>query len=243
VVLLVLPGCSTSSVTTDAGGVTTDVSTDIGVSSPDASGADAPPACGPLSDVGGYQPQTMMPPNPAHAGVCDAQQASDYALCKGAGNTALCAQFESGQPGQTCRECIETQTTDPQWGVIVFTGSNGVLNIEGCVDDALSEVNEEKADGGTGSCGDLMFALGGCEAYACTGCMGSAHDACLASSISECKAYDDPVESTSGPCAPLLGGDAASLAVQSCFPNPTITNPTSQEVDLVDRMVTFMCGQ
>lgn len=145
-------------------------------------------------------------------------------------------------PGQVCRECIETPITASTWGVVVLTGQSRVYNTEGCIDDALAEVSMEKASGGSGSCGNLLFALYGCEAYACTACTGAAHDACMGASISACMAYNAPALSMSGPCSALLAPAAAPPSVQSCFPNPTIADPTAQEVDWVTRMVGFMCG-
>jgi hypothetical protein len=199
-------------------------------------------ACGPV-DVSGYQATPLTPPNPPHQNKCTTQQVSDYAQCQGAGVTSLCQQFADGQPGQTCRQCIETQTTDPRWGVIVFSGSNkGVFNIEGCVDDALDQVTDEKANGGTGSCGDLLFASYGCQQAACGACTGTDFDACTSAAVAGgCKPYDTPVESDTGPCAALLG-DAAPGDSASCFPDPTITDTTQQEVDWLNRIVGYMCG-
>jgi hypothetical protein len=207
------------------------------------SDVDIDAACGPL-DVSTFQPTTLVPPNPPHAGACSTQQVGDYAQCQGAGDTSLCQQFADGQSGQTCRMCIETQTTDSKWGVIVFAGSgDGVFNIEGCVDDALSETTLEKASGGAGSCGDLLHASYGCQDAACTACgTGDAFTDCVSSArAGQCKAYDTAVEATTGPCAALLG-DAAPADASDCFPNPALTDPTQQEVDWLTRMVGYMCG-
>ncbi len=199
-------------------------------------------ACGPVS-VSSFQPTTMMPPNPPHAGACTTQQTSDYAECQGAKQTTLCQQFADGQSGQTCRMCIETQTTDPKWGVIVFAGSgDGVFNIEGCVDDALSETALEKSNSGAGSCGDLLHASYGCQEAACSACTGDDANTCSNEArTGGCAAYDTAVESPTGPCAALLG-DAAPANVSDCYPDSTITDPTQQEVDWITRMVGYMCG-
>lgn len=198
-------------------------------------------ACGPV-DVSSYQPAPLTPPNPAHQNKCTGQQVSDYAQCQGAKNTSLCQQFADGQPGQTCRQCIETQSTDPRWGVLVFDGSKGTYNTEGCVDDALSQLAEEKASGGTGSCGDLLFASYGCQGAACGACKASAFDTCVSSAVDGvCKSYDALVESATGPCADLFG-DAAPSAVRSCFPDASIADPKLQQVDWLERIVGFMCG-
>lgn len=229
------------------GPTTGDASTDGGkkpdVSAGDAlADADIDASCGPL-DVTSFQPTTMMPPNAPHAGKCTTQQVSDYAQCQGAKQTALCQQFADGQSGQSCRMCVETQTTDPKWGVIVFEGAgNGVFNTEGCVDDALADTTLEKSNGGAGSCGDLLHASYGCQDAACGSCAGGDFSTCTTSALaSGCKAYGTAVESTTGPCAAILG-DAAPSAVLACFPDDTITDPTQQEVDWLTRMVGYMCG-
>jgi hypothetical protein len=236
VCLALAAAACTASTGTDGGA---DASFDVGafdvMSEPDVL------ACGPTA-VNGYQPAPLTPTNPPNAGACTEQQASDYAECNVASDTVLCAQSGSGMPGQACRACIETPSTASTWGVVVLTGQSRVYNTEGCVDDALAEVSMEKANGGSGSCGDLLFALYGCETYACTACTGADHDTCTGSSISACMAYNAPVASTSGPCSALLTPDAAPPSVQSCFPNPNIADPTAQEVDWVTRMVGFMCG-
>ena len=147
-------------------------------------------------------------------------------------------------PGQACRDCVETQSTDSRWGVLVFSGtSTGVFNIEGCVDDALDEVAEEKANAGTGSCGDLLHASYGCQNFACAACVGNADDdTCVQTALhGGCKSYDTPIESSSGPCAPLLA-DVVAADVLDCFPDPQIAGQTQQEVDWLTRMVGYMCG-
>jgi hypothetical protein len=216
-----------------------DASLDVGAS--DVTSEPDVLACGPIA-VSGYQPTPLTPTNPPHAGACTAQQASDYAQCNVESDTALCAQFESGMPGQACRQCIEAPSNASTWGVVVLTGQTRFYNTEGCIDDALAEVSMEKATGGSGSCGDLLLALYGCETYACTACTAAAHDTCTGASISVCMAYNAPATSMSGPCSALLAPDAAPPSAQSCFPNPSITDPTAQEVDWVTRMVGFMCG-
>jgi hypothetical protein len=196
-------------------------------------------ACGPL-DASGFQPAAMMPASAPHAGACSAQQASDFAKCLGGGDAALCQQFQQGMPGQACGECVETPATAAHWGVVVTSGSSNVFNVEGCIDAALGELALEKGSGGSGSCGDLLYAFYGCEAAACAACVGSSRDMCVGQAGSACSTYDAPVESSSGPCAPLLSADAS--VAPSCTPNAAITDPQAQVVDWIQRMVTFMCG-
>jgi len=199
-------------------------------------------SCGPV-DVSGYQPEPLTPPNPPHQGKCTTQQASDYAECTTGSDTSLCDQFDDGKPGQTCRQCIETQTTDPRWGVLVFQGQgDGRPNIEGCVDDALGQVSQEKTSGGSGSCGDLLFASYGCQDAACDACTGGDFDTCVTAAVAgQCKSYDTSVESPNGPCAALLD-DAAPADVDDCYPDASIVDPTQQEIDWLNRIVGYMCG-
>ncbi len=198
-------------------------------------------ACGPV-DVSGYQPASLVPPNAPHANKCTAQQVSDYAQCQGAKISSYCTEFADGQPGQTCRACIETQSTDMRWGVIVFTNGNGSFNVEGCVDDALAQVQQEKANGGAGSCGDALFASYGCQQAACSACQSAAFDTCVASAAQGgCKSYGSLVESKTGPCGALLS-DASPPDVNTCFPDTSISDPTQREVDWLTRMVGYMCG-
>lgn len=206
----------------------------------DAGSPDAPTTCEP-ADASAYNPDMMHPPNPANAGKCTMQQAMDYAACEG-GQTAKCSEFGVGQPAQDCGECIETQYTDKTWGVVVFQNSIGTINREGCVDDALSEVSEEHASGGKGSCGDLLYASYGCQDVVCGTCVGDDLTTCDETAIeTQCEGYDKAVENTSGPCAELFG-DAAPPASTSCFPNTSITDLASQQTDYLTRIVQYMCG-
>lgn len=205
--------------------------------------SDAPAMCGPV-DVTGFQPTALVQPNPPQQNKCTSQQTSDYAQCQAAKVTSLCKQFADGQTGQACRQCIETQSTDQRWGVIVFQGTmSGTINVEGCVDDALNQVSKEKESGGTGSCGDLLHASYGCLDEACAACANDDDDvSCVNDAVaSGCKSYDQAVESTTGPCGALLS-DAAPPSVAACFANDTITDPTQREVDWLTRIVGYMCG-
>ena len=208
----------------------------------DASTNDAPTGmCGPV-DVTGFQPTALVPPNPPHQNKCTSQQTSDYAQCQAAKVTSLCKQFADGQSGQACRQCIETQSTDQRWGVIVFQGTSGTINVEGCVDDALAQTSKEKENGGTGSCGDLLHASYGCQTEACAACSSDELGACVNEAVSGgCKSYDQAVQSGTGPCSKLLS-DAAPPAVAACFPDDSISDPTQRDVDWLTRIVGYMCG-
>ena len=206
--------------------------------SPDAA-ADAA-VCGPL-DVSTYAPETMHPPNPPHAGKCTAQESADFAACEG-GDTSKCNQFAPGQSAEACGACIDTHKTDATWGVVVFDGSTGTINIEGCVDDALEEVSQEKSQGGSGSCGDALHASYGCQDAACDACTGDDLTSCIDDALADgCKSYDDAVQSAKGPCAEILD-DAAPPDVSSCFPDPSIEDIAAQRADFLTRMANYMCG-
>jgi len=204
--------------------------------------ADAPTMCGPV-DVTGYLPTPLVPPNPPHQNKCTSQQTSDYAQCQAAKVTSLCKQFADGQSGQACRQCIETQSTDQRWGVIVFQGTtSGTINVEGCVDDALGQTSKEKENGGTGSCGDLLHASYGCQDQACAACSSDDAQSCLDEALTGgCKSYDQAVESATGPCSALLS-DAAPPASAACFADDSISDPTQRGVDWLTRIVGYMCG-
>jgi hypothetical protein len=212
---------------------------------PDASHPDAAVdaeagVCGPV-DVSNYLPETMHPPNPPYAGICTQQQCADFAACEG-GDTSKCTQFGSGQSAEACGACIDTHKADPTWGVVVFDGSLGTVNIEGCVDDALGQVGKELAKGGSGSCGDLLHASYGCQDAACGTCTGDALTTCIDQVLNgDCASYDAKVTAPNGPCASLLG-DAAPPAVASCFPDPSITDVAAERADYLTRMAEYMCG-
>jgi hypothetical protein len=212
-------------------------------------GADAPTMCEP-ADASAYTPTTMHSPNPPNAGKCTLQQAADYAACEG-GDTSKCMEFGVGQPAQNCGACIETQYTDPTWGVVVFNDSIGTVNVEGCVDDALNQVSDEQANGGKDSCGDLLYASYNCQDAVCGTCVGDDLVTCDETAIAtQCEAEDKAVEVSSSPCHELFTctnglcvlSDAAPPAALNCYPDPSITDPVAQRADFLTRIVEYMCG-
>jgi hypothetical protein len=225
-------------------------------SSPSDAGLDAETdaalACGPI-DASVFVPDTMPPPHPPHLGKCTPQQVSDYAQCQGAKVTDLCGQFKPGQPAADCGACIETQHDAPEWGVVVFSGSTALFNIEGCVDDALGQVAlEVPIDAGPtgGSCGDRLHWSYACQEAACNTCTGGDFTRCDSEVLSAgddasppglCKPYDDLVSDPSSPCAPLFATPPPS-DVANCFPDASITDAGPQLVDWLTRIATYMCG-
>jgi len=189
----------------------------------------------------------MHPPNPPHQNQCTPSQVADYAKCNACQNDSKCAEFTSGQPGAACAACIESQSSQATWGVIVFNGSSGNVNIPGCVDIALGQVAQEPS-----SCGQLLFASYGCQNAACGGCTGNDFDSCdllaLSGAVgpilaSTCKSYDNQVQAAGGPCDSLVTADVLSSDVANCFPDTSIVNnPVLQEADWLTRIACFMCG-
>jgi hypothetical protein len=201
--------------------------------------------CGPTD--GGVPTGPMTPPEtPAHSGRCSTAQIADYSACQ-TDTPSLCGEFLAGQPGADCAACIETQSTAPAWGVLVFTGSQQAhFNYGGCVDLALGQVGQSD------SCGQRVSASYGCQESACVLCEGQqqtgggdAFSACSALSIASggiCAPLDARVQDPSGPCAPLLDQDAAAQVGLDCFPDTAITDPLQQQKEFLGRIVGFFCG-
>jgi hypothetical protein len=215
---------------------------------------DAPDAlsCGP-ADASSFSPDAggaMKPPKPAHANVCTSTQITDYANCQGQQDPNSCNSFQSdiGPPGvanTACGQCIESQASDPSWGVIIFdnTMMSSNVNIGGCVDDAIGQ---SVVDGGPVTCGQLLYQSYGCQNAVCSGCAADDFNACDILAVEGiCAPYDALVEH-GGPCSQLTG-DEIGGDVTNCFPNPTCCNsasptPEQVEADWLTRIITFMCG-
>ena len=210
---------------------------------------DAPLACqpdaGPPIDAGDAGPiQEMQATHPPHQNACTPSQIDDYAKCQGAKQTDFCTQFKPGGTAEACGKCIETPFAidggTPLWGVIVFNGSTAFMNVEGCVNDAL----------GTFECGNALYHLYQCEEIVCSACTGSDFASCELESTDPppnspvyCKPYADVVSDPSGPCSAINDPDAALTGdVTSCFPDTSIVDTTTQQVDWLTRIVTYMCG-
>jgi hypothetical protein len=217
-----LAGCGNNNVLTFEGGT-------------DAAGDGL--ACAP-ADVSTFAPIAMHPPNPPMAKKCSTQEILDYIACDVGQDTTKCAEFTSGQPDAPCAACIESQKSDPTWGVIVFDGTTSIVNIEGCVDNVLGQVSAEP-----NSCGELLHASYECQNTACSACTGSQFDPCDLLAVSGgCASYDQAVQSPTGPCASLLT-DAS--AAQMCFPLDCPADASTcsvQESDWLTRIIGFMCG-
>jgi hypothetical protein len=226
-----------------------DGGTDATIDGPLACQADAAPAFDAAAGSDAGIPD-LPPTHPPYQGACTSAQIADYAQCQGAKNTDLCTQFKPGGPGEACGKCIETPfdidggTT--AWGVIVFRGTTAFMNVEGCVNDAL----------GTYDCGNALHKLYQCQDLVCGGCTGTDFTNCQSESVADpsyCAPFAnavDPCENMpadagcvpTGPCTALLGDAGIPCAAQNCFPNTSISDPTSQQVDWLKRIVGYMCG-
>ena len=202
------------------------------------------PSCLPAMLSGDAAFGTMNPPKAPHANVCTMDQISEYVLCDVDQNTSQCSTFQSGPPpGAACAACIESQSTDAKWGVLVFNPmtTTGTPNIAGCVDDALGQVAMEPS-----SCGDLIYASYQCQSAACSACGGpldaSDFDTCDAVAVATvCAAQNAAVQSPTGPCAPLFADGGLGTA-GNCFPDTAIVDPVMQQIDWLKRIIGYMCG-
>ncbi len=241
-VLPVLAACPSSGAS--------DGGTDAALDAPLACQADAGPSldAGDAADAG--EILDIAPTHPPFQNACSVQQIADYAQCQGAKNTDLCKQFTAGETGEACGKCIETPFAidggTAVWGVIVFNGSTAFMNVEGCVNDAL----------GTTECGNAMYHLYQCEELVCGGCTGSDFGNCELESAMDsnyCRSFADVVNPCeyaaadagcvqTGPCAPILADAGIPCPASNCFPNTSITDTTAQQVEWLQRIVTYMCG-
>jgi hypothetical protein len=211
---------------------------------PDAPLACQPDAGPPFNDAGDAGIEDMAQTHPPHQNACSPSQIADYAKCQGAKQTDFCAEFKPGGTAEACGACIETPFAidggTAVWGVIVFNGSTAFMNVEGCVNDAL----------GTYDCGNALHHVYQCQEIVCSACTGSDFASCELESTNPppnspvyCKPYADVVSDPAGPCAAINDPDAALTGdVTNCFPDTSIGDPTTQQVDWLTRIVTYMCG-
>lgn len=200
-------------------------------------------------DTSGYPVTTMSKPV-ATPGACSGAQITSWiTACHNSSIPTTCRAWHAAQPqagmGSGCSACLRaTPDSAATWGAIHCADATHCSNnIPGCVDLVTNGINQERQAGGSGSCGDLISALEGCENYMCGACpsndgtgggfTGSSEALCEQSVLAnECKSYDTPIESATGPCA-LINGDAAPPKVSRCFPQ--------SDADLPDFFDVF-CG-
>ena len=197
---------------------------------------DARAACGSglsceICNVSGFTPSTMAAPIGPTSTDCTDQDIADFdtACLATSATQQTCSTWESSA-SKSCLGCLVTQDTAAKWGFLVCTSTGCQLNVQGCVDEALGTVSDEKQAGGAGSCGDLINASYGCQEYACSTCSTTDFTNCANSAVAnECASYVAPVESTTGACANLNN----STQAQACF---------AQDEQSEVAMATYMCG-
>ena len=232
-------GCSGGTKTTTDGG--TDAKADVTHPSTDGGGGTdggctSGLACE-LCDVSGYTPTTQSKPTQMK-NACTSTQISDFVTaCFGTSATqTTCTAWQTANADAgNCVSCVFTLQSGAAWGPLVCSSTSCSLNSPGCLDLELSQVNQEKASGGTGSCGDALSDSYGCQDYACgtcpsTGGTSSDFSTCVQAALTaECKSYGDAF--TNAPACASLQGDAAPAGVNKCFPQADTDVPAF--VDLV----------
>lgn len=185
-------------------------------------------------DVSGYAPTQMAKPiGPSTQACADSDISAFVTACLGSSSSSTTCSSWQGTAPTACESCLFTQDTASSWGLLVCTTTGCSINIPGCVNLELGQVSQEKQAGGSGSCGDAFNASYGCQDYACGACSTTDFSTCDNDALTnECKSYDAPVESTTGPCA-VLNGDAAPSAVMTCF--------AQSDSDYV-ALATYICG-
>ncbi len=216
------------------------------VSQQDGGGCPSGLACE-QCDVSTYQPGTMSKPV-ATPGACSGTQITAWiTACDSSTSTnATCSAWMAAQPdagtGSGCVACLGGgPDSAATWGAIHCVDSTHCFyNFPGCADLVANAVSQEKQAGGTGSCGDAIYAWEGCDDFACGTCpsndgtgggfTGSSQDTCGKSAqANECKNYITAIDSATGVCA-LINGDAAPAKTNNCFPQTDADLPNFFDV-------------
>lgn len=219
--------CDGTSLGDDCNGAAPKPVAHSGVCQPDCT---TEPACE-VCDVTAYTPATVAPPEDATQACSPSDVQAFVAACVSATATqTTCAAWEQTDAGGSCGACIFTQVTAAKSGPLVCDSSGCVADTGGCVDIVLSEVPQETASGGPGSCGDLVNAEYGCIDFACAACVSSSDlNACDTSAKSnECKTYADAVagspecatDANTSVCLPQSDQDWASFIDVFCGAGP-----------------------
>jgi hypothetical protein len=180
-----------------------------------------PPSCASglaceVCDVTAFAPTPQSPPF-ASINACSSSQIADLvtACLSSSATSATCSTWQSANAGP-CAACVVTPSTSMNWGPIVRrSDGSSALDSGGCVDLTLQEVAQEKATGGSGSCGDAYNDELECIAYSCGKCIGTADSTTCSTSaaVNECQPYVQAVKTS-----PLCGGLDATV----CFPQSDV---------------------
>lgn len=240
-------GCSSSKGNGDGG---TDAKSDSPIKPPpgDGGGDTGPtgtcpqsdPACE-VCDVTGFTPQAQGTPIGPKAGKCASADITAFVTaCLGANATSTtCNTWQTSEntSAPNCLNCVFTQQTAAQWGVLDCTSTGCGLNVPGCLDLALGQQSMENSTS-NGSCGDYLSASYGCQDAACSSCTTADFSTCTNDAVSaECKTYADAFQNAT-PCQ-VLNSDNPPAAVNTCFPSGSSGFTDQEYADFTN----FFCGQ
>jgi hypothetical protein len=181
-----------------------------------------PQACSP-ADMSGFQSKWTAP-QPWQQNVCTKTQIDGfYTACLTAPVVAATCQAYVAQ-NQACSACLQSQETDPAWGVVVWHEQMHfwTVNVAGCLAHALGDMQ------GTGCAGAYEGAIQ-CRQVACNACWDDTANtftqfaACESQAAqSSCAPADQAVPSKCGnlsappgsECVPAQGATAHDAYVQ-----------------------------
>ncbi len=188
-------------------------------------------------DLSAYTPPSMGVAT-LTLNACTNQQMTDFvtACASSTATTATCQAWFNQDTG-ACAKCLTpNKPTDAAWSAGWCDSQQGPcpFNSGGCVDLITKTVNNEKAKGGAGSCGDLITSAFDCQLTACSACTAqSDFTACSKSAeAAECVAEFNAYQSTTGACASLLAADGPA-PTDVCFPQT--------DADVV-KLLNIFCG-
>ncbi len=191
----------------------------------------APPApCAPGPVGASFAPQWHAP-RAKQAGACSLAQIDAFRQCIDDSATAAsppsCQPWASPQGADaTCLSCLQSQTSDAEWGPLILSPTESTINVVGCL--ALAEGKPD----GTGCAGSLN-AANQCDRAACypTCPLGSSDPAVANAEVQQELACETSAQSTvcatyttQAACAGAIkAGDAGTPDEAKCFGVPAGT--------------------
>ncbi len=217
------PGDSASDASGDSA---SDASSDAASDASSDASSDADAGCSKVvaceqCNVSGYTPAAQSPPL-SSTNACTSTQITNFvtACLSSTATSQTCSAWQTSMADAgACTSCIFTQQSASTWGPLVCASTSCFLNTPGCVDLELAQVSQEKANGGSGSCGDLVSDEYGCVRYACGSCTTTSDiTQCRQSATTnECASYVSAVN-TSSKCTALQSDAGDAGPVNRCFP-------------------------
>lgn len=208
-------GCSSDNTTADAGsdtGVMDDTGADVKKDTGKETGPmDAGLMCpSPKTDISGFMAPMMAIPPITPSSVCsDVQLAAYWQACR-VPPASGCAAWRTAN--MACDKCLESNDTDPKWGVLVYGSGQYVVNgiVQANYDGCLTIL-------GATQCANDDFAANMCTKYAC-------EEQCPVTDQTSYNAYSMCVQSaSSGACkmysskvSPSCTAGDAGAAVTAC---------------------------